>query len=74
MNSSRLAAFRRACVLAVGKLRRPHGVHGEMIMEIMTDFPDRSPSRVQFYHPGADADPLTLIKCRSPPWRAVNDL
>ncbi|MCE1254430.1 MAG: ribosome maturation factor RimM [Anaerolineae bacterium] len=27
--------------LAVGKLRRPHGIHGEIIMEILTDFPER---------------------------------
>ena len=27
--------------LVVGKIRRPHGVKGEMIMEIITDFPER---------------------------------
>ena len=27
--------------LAVGKLRRPHGVNGEILMEILTDFPER---------------------------------
>jgi len=27
--------------LVVGKLRRPHGVHGEIVMEIFTDFPER---------------------------------
>jgi 16S rRNA processing protein RimM len=27
--------------LVIGKLRRPHGVHGEMIMDILTDFPER---------------------------------
>jgi 16S rRNA processing protein RimM len=27
--------------LVVGYLRRPHGVHGEMIMEVQTDFPER---------------------------------
>ena len=27
--------------LAVGKLRRPHGVHGEIIMDVLTDFPER---------------------------------
>jgi 16S rRNA processing protein RimM len=31
--------------LAVGKLRRPHGVHGEMLMDVLTDFPER-------LHPG----------------------
>lgn len=27
--------------LAVGYVRRPHGVHGEMTVEVHTDFPDR---------------------------------
>ena len=27
--------------LAVGKLRRPHGVHGEIVMDVLTDFPER---------------------------------
>jgi 16S rRNA processing protein RimM len=27
--------------LVVGKLRRPHGVNGEIIMEVETDFPER---------------------------------
>ena len=27
--------------LVVGKLRRPHGIKGEMLMDILTDFPER---------------------------------
>ena len=27
--------------LAVGFLRRPHGIHGEMLMDVHTDFPER---------------------------------
>lgn len=27
--------------LAVGVLRRPHGVHGDLLMEVHTDFPER---------------------------------
>lgn len=27
--------------LVIGKLRRPHGVHGEIAMEVMTGFPER---------------------------------
>ena len=27
--------------LAVGRVRKPHGVHGELLAEILTDFPDR---------------------------------
>lgn len=30
-----------ATVLAVGRVRRPHGIHGEVVVEIHTDFPDR---------------------------------
>jgi 16S rRNA processing protein RimM len=35
--------------LVVGKLRRPHGVQGEMVMEIFTDFPERLRSGVWVY-------------------------
>lgn len=27
--------------LAVGRVRKPHGVHGELLVEILTDFPQR---------------------------------
>jgi len=27
--------------LVIGKLHRPHGLHGEMVMELRTDFPER---------------------------------
>lgn len=27
--------------LAVGYIRRPHGIHGELVVDIETDFPDR---------------------------------
>lgn len=27
--------------LVIGKLRRPHGVHGEILMDVITDFPER---------------------------------
>ncbi len=27
--------------LVVGKLRRPHGVEGDMVMDVLTDFPER---------------------------------
>ncbi len=27
--------------LAVGRVRRPHGIHGEVTVEILTDFPER---------------------------------
>ncbi len=35
--------------LVVGKVRRPHGVHGEVVAEILTDFPQRlRPKRAIF--------------------------
>lgn len=27
--------------VVIGKLRRPHGIHGDMLFEIMTDYPER---------------------------------
>jgi 16S rRNA processing protein RimM len=32
---------RGAAVLAVGRVRRPHGVNGEVVVEVLTDFPGR---------------------------------
>lgn len=50
--------------LAVGKLRRPHGVHGEILMEVYTDFPERlQPGTVLFLEGGLNQ--LTLAKRRS---------
>jgi 16S rRNA processing protein RimM len=45
--------------LAVGKLTRPHGVRGEMIMEILTDFPERLKPGVRLYV-GPERLPVTL--------------
>jgi 16S rRNA processing protein RimM len=35
--------------LAVGKLRRSHGVKGEMVMDIFTDFPERLKTGVRVF-------------------------
>jgi len=35
--------------LLVGKLRRPHGLAGEMLMEVATDFPERLRSGVEVF-------------------------
>jgi 16S rRNA processing protein RimM len=35
--------------LVVGYLRRPHGLHGEMVMEVHTDFPERLTSGSEVY-------------------------
>ena len=33
--------------LAVGRVRRPHGIHGEVTVEVLTDFPDRLAAGVE---------------------------
>jgi len=35
--------------LVVGKVRRPHGVHGEVVAEIYTDFPERISPKKAIY-------------------------
>jgi 16S rRNA processing protein RimM len=35
--------------LVVGRLRRSHGVHGDMVMEVLTDFPERLRAGRQVY-------------------------
>ena len=35
--------------LVIGYLRRPHGIHGEIIMDLHTDFPDRIKSGRQIF-------------------------
>jgi 16S rRNA processing protein RimM len=49
--------------LAVGNLRRPHGVHGEMLMEVLTDFPERLKARVTVYV-GPECQPFQLRSVR----------
>jgi 16S rRNA processing protein RimM len=34
-------------VLAVGRVRRPHGVHGEILADVTTDFPERVVSGIE---------------------------
>ncbi len=50
--------------LAVGKLRHAHGVHGEILMEVYTDFPERlQPEEVLYL--GPETGQLKLLKRRS---------
>jgi 16S rRNA processing protein RimM len=49
--------------LAVGKLRHPHGVRGEMLMEVLTDFPERLAPGSSLYV-GPEANPMRLVKSR----------
>jgi 16S rRNA processing protein RimM len=47
--------------LVVGKLRRPHGLRGEMLMEVFTDFPERLQPKVTVYA----GEELTTLHIRS---------
>ncbi|MCI0552980.1 MAG: ribosome maturation factor RimM [Anaerolineae bacterium] len=49
--------------LTVGFLRRPHGVHGEIIMDLHTDFPERMKSGRKFFV-GDGYQPITLTNVR----------
>jgi 16S rRNA processing protein RimM len=49
--------------LAVGKVRRPHGVTGDVLVEIVTDFPERLQPKVMVYA-GEDQTPLIINRKR----------
>lgn len=50
--------------LAIGFLRRPHGIKGEIVMDILTDFPERILSGKTVYV-GDEHEPLQLASVRS---------
>jgi len=50
--------------LSVGFLRRPHGVAGEIIMDLHTDFPDRMKKGRKIFV-GDDYKPMTLESSRT---------
>ena len=49
--------------LLVGKLQHPHGLHGEMLMTVLTDFPERLQPGVAVYL-GEEHRPLRLLSRR----------
>jgi 16S rRNA processing protein RimM len=49
--------------LTVGFIRRPHGLHGEMVMDLHTDFPERMKSGRKLLV-GEEHQPLTLTGAR----------
>jgi len=49
--------------LSVGFLRRPHGIHGEIIMDLRTDFPERMKTGRKVFV-GDDHKPMTLASVR----------
>jgi len=50
--------------LVVGKLRRPHGVSGELWMDVLTDFPERLKPGLTVYA-GENHQLLHIRHCRS---------
>lgn len=50
--------------LAVGFLRRPHGLAGEMVMDVLTDFPERLVPGKTVYA-GEEYEPLIIRSVRS---------
>ena len=56
--------FGEPVYLVVGFLRRAHGVHGEMIMDLHTDFPERLRSGRRLWI-GEEHQPVTLASARS---------
>ncbi len=49
--------------LAVGRVLRPHGVRGELLLDVLTDFPERL-KEVETVYLGDDAEPHVLEKVR----------
>ena len=49
--------------LSVGLLRRPHGLRGEILMEVLTDFPQRLRVGTRLFV-GEAYDPITLASVR----------
>jgi 16S rRNA processing protein RimM len=49
--------------LVVGKLRRPHGVKGEILMDVITDFPERLKRKKEVFI-GENHEPLQIEHIR----------
>lgn len=49
--------------LVVGTLRRPHGVHGAMVMQVLTDFPERLNPDAELFLGDAHT-PVAIISTR----------
>jgi len=49
--------------IALGRILRPHGVRGEVVVEVLTDFPERLAHLPQLYL--GDAHQATLTRVRS---------
>jgi 16S rRNA processing protein RimM len=59
-----LPSASKPAFLAVGRIRRPHGVRGQVLMEIYTDFPERLLTQ-RIVYVGRDHRELKLASVRS---------
>ncbi|MGH9316081.1 MAG: ribosome maturation factor RimM [Thermoanaerobaculia bacterium] len=64
-HGSRLTAHDTASMLLVGTVRRPHGLRGEVSVEVATDFPERFvPGSILTWSAGVRQCALTLRSAR----------
>lgn len=49
--------------LAIGRLLRPHGVRGEILMQVLTDFPERLQPGVRVFL-GEERRPIRILQLR----------
>jgi 16S rRNA processing protein RimM len=54
------------CFIAIGRIIRPHGVHGELVVEVLTDFPERFDS-IELVYLG-DANQAAARQVRAARW------
>jgi 16S rRNA processing protein RimM len=47
--------------LAVGRIRRPHGIHGDLVADIETDFPDRLQAGIEVAVGAAEPESLLTV-------------
>jgi len=63
-NKQGSSEFDEPLYLAIGKLRRAHGIKGEILMEVITEFPERiTPDKD--VHIGSDHKKHKIIGCRN---------
>jgi len=56
-----MSAGPHASWLAVGRIRRPHGIHGELVVESLTDFPERLAPGVEIWVGSETPDQRAVI-------------
>ena len=64
LNAGKSASPLDAGFIVIGKLRRPHGVRGDMLFEVMTEFPERIIQGKHIYV-GEDFQQKTVVNARN---------